>query len=208
VALVTFGMIGETRRDSRELGADESPDEAPQAALAPFEALYDEYADFVFRSLRRLGVPDASADDALQEVFLVVHRRRAEYRGNAHVKTWLFRIAMHVARDTKRALGKARAGEDATSAPIEESGRGSPFAGPLDHALHAERVRLLYALLDELDEDKRALFILSELEQMAVKDIADALSTNLNTIYSRLRVAKRSFEEALARHRARTRNSP
>jgi RNA polymerase sigma-70 factor (ECF subfamily) len=181
---------------------------AEPATIGSFEAIYDEHADFVYRSLRRLGVPDSSADDALQEVFLVVHRRRRDYRGTEHVKTWLFRIAMHVARDARRALGKDRAPGQPPTLPCERAADGDRPDGPLELALQKERVRLLHDLLDELDDDKRAVFILSELEQMPVKDIASALSTNVNTIYSRLRAARRSFEEALARHRARTRSLP
>ncbi len=173
----------------------------------PFEEIYDEYADFVYRSIRRLGVPDSSADDALQEVFLVVHRRWGDYRGGAHVKTWLFRIAMHVAQDARRDLAAERAPASAMGLADADVPDGRA-RGPLEQALHAERVRLLYDLLEQLDEGRRAVFILSELEQMPVKDIADALSTNVNTIYSRVRAARKSFAEALARHLARTRNSP
>ncbi len=69
-----------------------------------FEAIYDEHFDFVFRNVRRLGVPDAHVDDAVQEVFLVVHRRLAEFEGRSSVKTWIFGVLARVAADHRRSI--------------------------------------------------------------------------------------------------------
>ncbi len=75
--------------------------------------------------------------------------------------------------------------------------------GPVEQCEKAEAARLLRALLETLDEDKREVFVLAELEQMSVPEIAAALELNVNTTHSRLRAARRGFEQALARHRAR-----
>jgi RNA polymerase sigma-70 factor (ECF subfamily) len=75
--------------------------------------------------------------------------------------------------------------------------------GPHERAAEREAVRQLHAILDELDDEKRAVFVLAELEQMTVPEIAEAVEANLNTVYSRLRAARREFEQAVARHRAR-----
>lgn len=167
-----------------------------------FEAVYDAQADFVWRSLRRLGVAEAQADDALQDVFLVVHRRLDEFEGRSSLRTWLFGIALRVARDYRRT--SERKGGAGAEGPVDpDTIADAEGARPDERAAQAERLRTLYALLDELDEDKRAVFILSELEQMSAPDIAEALSININTLYSRIRVARQSFEQALARHRAR-----
>ena len=82
----------------------------------------------------------------------------------------------------------------------------SPAANPAERVEVAQRVQLLYRLLDELDEAKRSLLILAELEQMTVPEMADAMGIPLNTVYSRLRAARQAFDRALSRHRARERN--
>ena len=66
-----------------------------------------------------------------------------------------------------------------------------------------EAVRTLHTILDELDDEKREVFVLAELEQMTVPEIADAVEANVNTVYSRLRAARREFDQAVLRHRAR-----
>lgn len=185
-------------------------DAAPSASLSPpspaaFDVLYEAHADFIFRSLRRLGVASASVDDALQDVFLVAHRRLAEFEGRSTHKTWLFGIAFHVAQRYRR--GDRRRASDASTAETIDpdtlsSGRDE---APLDSAAHAERVLLLYALLDTLDDAKRAVFVLAELEEMTVPAISEALGVKENTVYSRLRLARADFEQALQRHRARGR---
>jgi RNA polymerase sigma factor (sigma-70 family) len=77
--------------------------------------------------------------------------------------------------------------------------------GPHESAAKSEAVRMLHAILDELEDDKREVFILSELEQMTVPEIAEAVGINVNTAYARLRSARTSFDEALERQRARER---
>ena len=72
----------------------------------------------------------------------------------------------------------------------------------LDERAQAEEIRLFYSLLETLDDDKREVFVLAELEQMSVPEIADTLSLNVNTVYSRLRAARQAFERALSRCRA------
>ncbi len=168
----------------------------PEAVPHSFEALYDQYFDFVWRSLRRLGVPVSALDDAVQEVFLVVHRRLPEFEGRSALKTWMFGIALNVAQHVMRSLAR-RASErppDTLAAPVST---------PQEDVLRAEAVRLLYRVLDELDPDKRSVFVMAELEYMTAPEIAEVTSLPLNTVYSRLRLARRDFEAALKRHRAR-----
>jgi RNA polymerase sigma-70 factor (ECF subfamily) len=177
-----------------------APDSRP---LAPGEVLeledvYREHFAFVWRSAKRLGVRDASLDDVVQEVFVVVHRRLASFEGRSSLRTWLFGITLRVARDHRRAM-KRKCPEPAPVDPDTLRAEG----GPGESAERAEAVRLLHALLDELDDDRREVFVMAELEQMTMPEIADALGLNLNTAYARLRVAREEFEAALARHRAR-----
>jgi RNA polymerase sigma-70 factor (ECF subfamily) len=162
------------------------------AAGASFELVYNDYFDFVWRSLRRLGVPEASADDALQDVFVVVHRRLGEFGGRSSLKTWLFGIALRVTSDYRRRARRKGGHEPLDEAVID------PAPGPQEKAVNAEMLGLLDRALEALDDDRRAVFVLAELEQMSAPEIAEALGVKLNTVYSRLRLARQDFERALA----------
>lgn len=176
---------------------------APQEALR-FEDVYGRHFDFVWRNVRRLGVPDALVDDAAQEVFLVVHRRLPELQKQASIKRWLFAILLRVAKDHRRSLRRKSPHTMAPGGPIEaDSIADERSQSPHERTARSEGVRLLHKLLDELDDDKRAVFVLAELEQMSAPEIAGALSVNLNTVYARLRAARREFELAVAREKAR-----
>ena len=164
------------------------------SAGASFESVYEAHFDFVWRSLRRLGVPAPSLEDAVQDLFIVVCRRLGEFQGRASVKTWLFSIAIRVAKEHTRRQARQRL--DALS----QAPQGPRL--PSEHAAEAEAVALLDQLLAEMDEDKRAVFVMAELEEMSAPEIAEALRMNPNTVYTRLRAARRCLNEALRRHRA------
>jgi RNA polymerase sigma-70 factor (ECF subfamily) len=182
-------------------GASGAGTNAPplERVLAGFEQIYAAHADFVWRSLRRMGVSDHAADDALQDVFLVVHRRFAEYDPDRPIKTWLYGIALRVARDhrrrTKRKGGLEPLGEMVfdTKASQEEA------------AINAEGLRIVHELLDRLDEDKREVFVLAQLEQLTGAEISEILGVNQRTVYSRLRSARAEFDAAVRRHLRRQR---
>ncbi len=175
----------ETRRPGHEATM------AQVATTPPAElvGLYRAYFQFVWRSTRRLGVPPASVDDVVQDVFLVVARRLAEFRGEASVKTWLFAITLRVVREHRRTTFRhlrrveamAEAGPPSTSDPIARS----------------DAQRLLLRLLDRLDDDRRSVYVLAELEGLTAQEIADGLRLNVNTVYSRLRSARALLERAL-----------
>ena len=180
---------------STEGQAESAATASPEAR--DFPSVYQQHFDFVWRSLRRLGVPQSAVDDAHQEVFLVAYRRLAEFQGRSKLKTWLFGITLNVARHQRRASQRDQARE-----PLSDT---VPDAapGPLESAAKSEAVLMLNAFLEGLDDDKRAVFILAELEQMTAAEVAEATQTNLRTVYSRLRAARQEFEAAVARHRAR-----
>jgi RNA polymerase sigma-70 factor (ECF subfamily) len=177
--------------------------DGPAVAL-DFETLYEAHFDFVWRSVRRLGVSEGAIDDVVQETFLIVHRRLAQFEGRSSVNTWLFGILRRVVHDHRRHLRRKSPHSVFPEAPTDpESLSDAPGRGPHESVEKAEAVRTLHAILDELEDDKRELFILAELEQMTVPEISLALGTNLNTTYSRLRVARQEFDQAVARRRAR-----
>lgn len=152
--------------------------------------IYAEHHAFVWRSLARLGVHDARLPDAAHDVFMVVARRLAEYEGRASLRTWLFAIAMRVAQGVRRDFAREQRGRERLRDVSHEA-----------HAPHdgADAARILHELLEHLDDDRRAVFIMAELEGMTAPEIAMATGTKLPTVYSRLRLAR----EELARHVAR-----
>jgi RNA polymerase sigma-70 factor (ECF subfamily) len=168
-----------------------------------FERVYDENVDFVWRTLARLGASPAVVEDIAQEVFMVVHRRLGEFEGRSSIKTWLFGIARRVMHDHRRsARRKNPPGEDPSEGTDVNALHDTQHL-PDAAAAAAEAARLLYAILDELDDEKREVFILAELEQIPAQEIATALGISVNTVSSRLRLARAEFNASLARRKAR-----
>ncbi len=161
--------------------------------------IYLANADFVFRSLQRLGIRDADLDDVLQEVFVVVHQRLHTFDGTAKMTTWLFGICLRVASAYRRR--GFRRNETSVAEPPEPTDRTS--ASPEQDLAAAESRRRLDLLLDELDLDKRAVFVMFEVDEMPCEEIAQILGVPVGTVYSRLHAARRSFQKALARMQAR-----
>jgi RNA polymerase sigma-70 factor (ECF subfamily) len=164
---------------------------------ADFDALYREHFRFVWRTVRRLGLEGAAVDDVVQEVFVVVHRRLDGFEERASAKTWLYGIVRRVVSDHRRGLRRKPGHTASAPQDPELDTMATEEQGPEACAEQSERVRLLHRLLGELDEDKREVFVLSELEGLTLAEIAEALDANLNTIASRLRAARREFEAAL-----------
>lgn len=162
------------------------------------EQVYAAHVDFVWRSARSLGVREGYIDDVVQEVFVVVQRRLAEFEGRSDIKTWLFGITRRVVRAHIRQLIRGRAQTEPTSELVD------PNAACAESQLATlEGARLLYALLDELPADLREVFVLSELEEMSGPAIAEALELQLSNVYARMRRAKIAFDAALKRYRAK-----
>ena len=173
---------------------------APQYAQPPgLPEIYAQHADFVFRNLRRLGVMESAIDDAVQDVFLVVHRRLGDFEARAQVTTWLFGIVLRVAQSYRRSAMRRRARLSDTPASDVEQVPVSTAESPIELLERREAATLLHRLLDELDDDKRAMLVCVELEQMTVPEAAESLGLNLNTAYGRLRAARATFNEAVAR---------
>lgn len=160
-----------------------------------FDRIYDANAGFVWRVLRGMGVADGAVEDAVQDVFVVVHRRLSEFDGKHPVKTWLFAIAYRVACDYHRKQKRTR-----TQEPLDESVR-DRAPTPADVAERTEGLRILAELLDGLSDDKRAVLVLAEIEEMTVPEIAATIGIPLNTAYTRLRRARSDLNDALARRR-------
>lgn len=176
----------------------------PEGAKLSFDALYREHFDFVWRNLRRLGVGENSLRDAAQDVFLVAYRRLNEFEGRGTERAWLFSILRRVASDHRR----LRRRKSLEHHPDVDAVPDSRALGPEQCAAKGESLRLLLGLLEELDDDKREILVLVDLEEMTVPEAATAVGANLNTAYSRLRFARQHMRDALVRLRSSSGGHP
>jgi RNA polymerase sigma-70 factor (ECF subfamily) len=172
--------------------------DAPAVELPPFAEIYDAHVDSLWRSARALGIPEHAIDDVIQDVFVVVHRRLSSFEGRSQLRTWLTKILVRVV-GTHRRRHRRKGGHD----ELPEEVRDEREDGPHEETARREAVRLLEQILDGLDEEQRTVFVLAELEQMPVPEIAEAVGANVNTVYSRLRLARREYERQVARIRAK-----
>jgi RNA polymerase sigma-70 factor (ECF subfamily) len=163
-----------------------------------FEAVYLANHDFVRRTICAMGVPDHAADDVTQDVFVVVHRRMSSLDPDASVRAWLFGIIRNLTRRRGEKLGRR-----AHLSLVRESTRPVEPVPPDEAVQWREAAGVVAAFLETLDADKRAVFVLAELEGLSAPEIAQALGVKLNTVYSRLRGARLRFERTVARAEAR-----
>lgn len=189
-----------------EMEVDRSRQRAASAEQAPsclesaeFSGVYREYFTFVWRSLRALGLRGAELDDAAQDVFVVVHRRLGAFEGRASLRTWIYAIVRHVASNHRRSLQRKTGLLD----PLDEC-HATLDPGPDQQAENADTQRFLAAFVDSLDDDRRAIFGLVLVEQLAVPEAAHILGIPLNTAYSRVRAVKQAFREASEAYEARS----
>jgi len=165
-------------------------------------AAFTEHYPFVWRVLVAAGVARADADDAVQEVFITVHRRRRDYDGRAPLRHWIYGIARGVGRNHARKTLRA-ARRQKSLEPADQ--RRAQTAQPQVHAdqesavARREASDLLARFVDSLGADQREVFVLVHIEGMAVPEIADMLGAPVNTLYSRLRLARERFETMVSR---------
>ena len=178
---------------------------ATAAAATPafdFRAVYETQFQYVWHSLRRLGVPDRDIEDLAHDVFVVLYRGRDQVDTARAIKPWLFGICFRVASDYRR---RARHRFEVQS----------DHEGIADRALPADEQvaerqdkQLILDSLAVLDIDRRAVFVMHDLDGHAMPDIAAALGAPLNTCYSRLRLAREQFTAAVRRKIASRKEPP
>ena len=175
-------------------------DEPVPSSTAVFSEIYRDNVAFVWRSLRRLGVRERDVDDVCQEVFVIVHRKLSTFDTTATVRTWLFGIARRVAADHRK---RAHVRRETLAAPSELDVNLARTSDESD-GLELRRARaVLDEILDELDDAKRAVFVLFELEEMPMSEVAKAVECPLQTAYSRLAAARKQVESAVLRRQLR-----
>jgi RNA polymerase sigma-70 factor, ECF subfamily len=172
----------------------------PNAAsdVPPFHAIYKQYVDFVWSSAGHLGAGTDIIDDVVQDVFIVIHSKLATLQRPEALRSWIYGIVRRTVSDYRR----SRRSRDAAGASLGAEPKSS-LPSPLDMAERNADLELLENVLAELDESKREVFVMVEILEMTVPEVVQGLDIPLNTAYSRLRLARQDFEEALARHEAR-----
>jgi RNA polymerase sigma-70 factor (ECF subfamily) len=174
---------------------------APLPAPA-FADVYRDYFGFVWRSARALGARPAAIEDVVQEIFVVVHRLLPEFEGRSTLRTWLSKIVLNVVRHHLRSVVRKSPHERVRDEPVDPDALQASGPDPYERAVVSERTRLVQRVLDSLDREKRELLVLAEFEELTMPEISAAMGLKLNTAYSRLRLARRAFDEGLAHHRA------
>jgi len=161
-----------------------------------FPTIYRSEFSYVWKTLRRLGAPPQDLEDLAHDLFVVVHRHLAEYDRARPLRPWLFGIAMRVLADFRRSPRSAREVLGETAEPVD----GAPT--PYENMEGAEARAVLMKALDGLDMDRRAVFVMHELDEVPVPEIARTLGVPLNTAYSRLRLARAEVAAEIQRFRA------
>lgn len=170
---------------------------AASAGTVRVEAFVREHHAFVWRVLRRSGLPAADADDAAQRVFLIA-ADRLDRIARGSERGFLYRTAARVASNARRSMSRRR-----ETPGFEEGDEPAPLTEPED-LLDQRRARdLLDRVLSELSDDLRAIFVLFEIEGLRSTEIAEALDIPVGTVASRLRRARAEIEERVARYRNR-----
>jgi RNA polymerase sigma-70 factor (ECF subfamily) len=177
------------------------PADDPLDGRVDLAALYRRHAGFVWRSLRRFGVPDEALEDVVHEVFMIVRRRLPEFDHRAAPTTWLYGIARGVAANVRRSRARAEARH--LLVPL-----GDAPPDPEQAALRSEAIACVAEFLADLDRDQREVFELVDIEGLRGPEVAELLATNLNVVYSRLRLARRKFEAFIDARGHAQRRSP
>jgi len=172
-------------------------EDAPFVDSGRLDALIAEHLDFVWRSLRRLGVAASATDDATQQVWLVLARKLPEIV-EGQERAFLFGTAMRIASDARRRAAKRR-----EVSGLEHVSVVDPNPTALDLLARRQARTLLDHALDALPEDLRVVFVLYELEEQTAAQIAGLLDIPLGTVASRLRRARAEFEQIAKRLKAR-----
>lgn len=168
-------------------------DQVPGAQLA---ALVEHHADFIWRSLRRMGVGRSEADDATQEVFITASRKLDRIESGRE-RAFLYGVALNVAAHVRRT--RARSREVVEDEKALDALDKAP--NPEMRLADAQALAILDRVLDALSEELRAVFVLFELEELTMIDIARMLDVPAGTVASRLRRAREEFHSAAARAR-------
>jgi RNA polymerase sigma-70 factor (ECF subfamily) len=171
--------------------------------LPDFVELYKTYFDFVWSMVGYLGVNPGEMDDVVQEVFITTYGRLSTLQRPESLRSWIYSIIRRIVSTYHR--NKRTALIMTGTMRLEPEMLQPNWDTPQCLAEQFEQAKLLWGLLQELDAPKREIIVLAELQGMTAPEIAEASELPLNTVYSRLRMARQELEEAYRRHCARSR---
>lgn len=173
-----------------------APQPADAVAAPPeFDALYEQWFEEVARWIRAMGGPEADREDLVQDVFLVVYRRLPDFDGK-NVAGWLYQIARRRVRDFRRLFWVKHL--FGPSVPLSES-LSKPGPSPADSLETKERGRQLEGMLDALNPDQRAAFVLFEIEGYSGEEIARLQEVPLNTVWARIHKARKKLQTRISK---------
>jgi len=158
-------------------------------------SLFVEHAAYVWRTLRHLGIAPADVEDVVQEVFVVVHKRLADYQERAAMRAWLYSICLRVCSRHRRS--RRRRPED-TQAEMPEISVAPEQEQDVERS---EARKLGRSLIEALPDKLRVVFVMYELEHMSMSEIAEVLGCPIQTAYARLHRAREKVRADLARQR-------
>ena len=171
------------------------PTEKVETQALDFQAIFNDHGAYVWHSLRRLGIARADLEDLTHDVFILVYRQLHQYDPDRPIRPWLFAFAFRKASEYRRK----------SYVRLELINGGGDMVDPrptaLDRVLYQESLELGHSALAELDIAQRAVFVLHELDEVPIPEVAVALGIALNTAYSRLRLARAAFDKAVRRLR-------
>lgn len=178
------------REESRELPNDAATSSPP----LDLRSVFEEHVDHVGNSLRRLGVREADIPDLVQEVFVVMHRILPDYDASRPLWPWIFGVVYRTAAAYRRKAAREVLDDGTLSAARVDS------SANIEEAVRKDEDRqLVLQALESIELHRRAVFVMADIDEVPVPEIARALGIGLNTAYSRLRLARDEFRAAAAR---------
>lgn len=173
---------------------------APSQAVdaRSFEDVHRDHARFVWLTLQRMGVRQDDLEDTFQDTFIVVHRKLHTFDGSSHMRTWLYGICLRVASDYRRKAHRRR--EELSNEVPERTSQ--PPDSPEDWVAKRQAREQLEAILDSMPLEKRAVFVMFEIDGLPCSEIAGIVGVPVGTVYSRIHAARQAFVRAVERFRA------
>jgi RNA polymerase sigma-70 factor, ECF subfamily len=160
---------------------------------ARFRVIVEREFDYVWATLRRLGVQPRDLEDVAQDVFVSLHRRLEDYDPSRPIRPWLFAFVLRAASDWRK---QARHRVEVLGQPVDVAAN---TPGPHEALVRNEDHELVVRALEDVEIERRAVFILYELDECPMKEIVESLRIPLFTGYSRLRLAREEFTAAVRR---------
>lgn len=167
------------------------PARYPQSEEVPFDVVYREQFNYVWKLVQRYGVPARHLEDVVHDVFVLVHGNLASYDTSRPIKPWLAGFCFRVSQNFLRKAVQRREILDDPPEPLPT------LTTPELELNKKQAYQLAQRALLAIDEHRRPVFILHEFEQMSIPEIADACNIPVNTAYSRLRLARAEFDRAI-----------